>query len=302
MALHCCRYLPDNIHAALAPEPHSPPMIDSPHAADQLLVFAHIPKTAGTSLLGVIRKNYPFWKREMLYGPKGEARRDAIAQGEMQLRNVNCVCCHHAQKILRRLSRPYRVFTLLRHPVELNISLYHYLMSNASAGEDGKTVVDSIGEQRWSLEDIYRNVAGKDPRPFNLGPFFNMQSKALCNVLRVANASETGHQAGHAALLANCQAQQPATPEQAARLAQQLLELWEQHGFVIGLTEAYEESVDLFARAFGWNKKPILHERVGNRPRGQQISDATKQLILESNQVDLALWELVASKFKRIQH
>ncbi|HEU0013510.1 MAG TPA: sulfotransferase family 2 domain-containing protein [Longimicrobium sp.] len=90
-------------------------------AEEPVLVFLHIPKTAGTTLRRIIRRQYPrgtVWETDSNYFPPltpAQYARLRVVQG------------HLVFGIHERLPRPVRYITLLRHPVERTLSAYYYI-------------------------------------------------------------------------------------------------------------------------------------------------------------------------------
>jgi len=63
-------------------------------------------------------------------------------------------------------------------------------------------------------------------------------------------------------------------------------ELLRRH-YVVGVTERYEESITLFAEAFGWQRTFIERKNTSKqRPRGKEIHGELAMLIRSFNQMD----------------
>lgn len=268
----------------------------------ELVVFSHIPKTAGTSLLKVIEDNYAQDEVAFLYGPEGEARRDAVANGKVELGPIKCLCCHQSSKITRLLTSPYRVFSMVRHPVDYNLSLFHYLLQNARSGEDGMKVVKKIRRKGWSLEDLYHYMEGKDPRSYGLSLFFNAQSQVVCNMVGLGGklAPAKPNPVLRAIGLSRFFDFEPIKLEDAKQLIDQVLAVWQERHYVLGTTESFEASVSRFAQAFGWQHTKFLHENKTARPRGDDVSEQLKALIIKNNQADMLLWEQISRTYSDI--
>ncbi len=96
---------------------------------DQLLVFMHIPKTAGISFLKIILKQYSLNEIGFCYYQDLEK-----IQGEMKAisnnPNIKYCCGHFLFSIHEQITRPYTFFTMLREPVDRVLSFYYYCRSN----------------------------------------------------------------------------------------------------------------------------------------------------------------------------
>ncbi len=102
-----------------------------------LLVFAHIRKTAGTSLRRVIAGNYSHARYRHLYvsvpktdehAPLHDWYRELYHERLTQKERARLVCIasHSANYLLPALDRPFRVITMLRDPVDRVLSRYYF--------------------------------------------------------------------------------------------------------------------------------------------------------------------------------
>lgn len=90
-----------------------------------MLIFHHIAKTAGSSLLEILRRNYQPHELLELYGPN----RDSVdwyqtfynSLTSTKKASIKCITAHTAHfimPVLAKLEQPFRVFCLLRDPVD----------------------------------------------------------------------------------------------------------------------------------------------------------------------------------------
>jgi len=90
-------------------------------AQEPVLVFLHIPKTAGTTLRRIIRRQYPrgtVWETDSNYFPPLSPE---------QYARLRVVQGHVMYGLHEQLPRPVRYITVLRHPVERTLSAYYYV-------------------------------------------------------------------------------------------------------------------------------------------------------------------------------
>jgi hypothetical protein len=85
---------------------------------------------------------------------------------------------------------------------------------------------------------------------------------------------------------------------------QDLLEMAKQnlkeHFSVAGLVERFDETLLLLKQAYGWRNVHYVRQNVtGGRPLQADLPPATLDLIAEYNQLDLELYEYVATRFEQ---
>lgn len=102
-----------------------------------VLLFVHLPRTAGTTLNGILGRQYV--GDAFLKLPDGFAmRNDQIVVGSdplvglssERLGRLRAISGHMSIGLDRRLSRPARYLTVLRDPVARVVSLYQYIRAN----------------------------------------------------------------------------------------------------------------------------------------------------------------------------
>lgn len=258
-------------------------------APGALIVYHHIPKTAGASLRLVVKQNYP--PEALLEGYGAPARNDwyhlwwhsFTAEEKAAAR---CVAGHTTNHLLPALDRPFRVLTLLRDPVERVISLYYYLLERYEfmraqaprGGRMGRATAGLIERRGWTLEDIYRRFGdGQREASTNnelFGPFFNGQLRAL---------------AGPHSTAADIRYAKDWWPEGGLQL-ESVISYMEQN-YEVGLQEALAWSIDRFAQTFGWQHVFKPRVNITTREGRHDVSDKTRELIRRYNALDIRLHE-----------
>ncbi|MGM0876127.1 MAG: sulfotransferase family 2 domain-containing protein [Bacillota bacterium] len=96
---------------------------------DNLLIFLHIPKTAGTSLRKIVERQYRLNEIVSFYGY--ESLENQLSKYSREnLRRKKCVLGHFRYGIHSHFSKPYTYITMLRDPIESLISLYYFVHQN----------------------------------------------------------------------------------------------------------------------------------------------------------------------------
>jgi Sulfotransferase family len=238
-----------------------------------LLVFTHIRKTAGTSLRRSIAANYSHARYRHLFmrvpktaeeGPLHDWYRELYHERLVQKERARLVCIasHSANYLLPALDRPYRVITMLRDPVDRVLSRYYFF---------GR-------EPEWSLKDIYTKP-GKARQAL---AFFNGQSRALLEPhFDLSELPPTLEQ-----------------PPDANLWRARLFSTLSANGYLVGIQERFEESVQRFAAALGWRHAIVSESRVNRtRPETIELDEKTHDLILRANWLDVELYRHFAENF-----
>ncbi|MDQ0218886.1 sulfotransferase family 2 domain-containing protein [Peribacillus cavernae] len=96
---------------------------------DQLVIFLHIQKTAGSSLITFIKKQYT--REKTWFG--SEDKLQALSQNETE--GLSCIGGHFRYGIHEMFSKPSTYITMLRDPVDRIVSYYYYLLNRPDHGK-----------------------------------------------------------------------------------------------------------------------------------------------------------------------
>jgi len=236
---------------------------------EPLLLFHHIPKTAGTSLRNVINSNYADAAFELVPIDAEEVP-DKLAAWYQDLwqslgskrERLVCAAGHFAGFFLGVVpDRPVSACTILRDPVDRVISRYFFFTR----------------PPRWTLNDLYGRAELKYMRGANFArgrnrAFFNGESQSIL---------QTFYETEELPLTAD-------EPD-CDLWRKRLFELVDRY-FVVGIQERFTESIELFARKFGWQDVYTATARVNrDRPPPEEFSASTVELIREYNWLDCEL-------------
>lgn len=234
-------------------------------------VFIHVPKTGGSTVAGIINRQY---RRDQIVGVgynHFESQQRFLAMSDEEKSKIRCVRGHVRYGIQDELPIPYRLITVLRDPVGRFISEYKHLISRGSVRlkfpEGTLDSPEAHLEHRVSLNSM------------------NMQTSQFSGYLTFGEMDGS--------------ALEP-LPADALEKAKANLETFD----VPGTLERFDESLLLMKRKLGWRKPIVSIRRNAAVTRGQKlvVTDELKKRVAECAHMDVALYEharkLLAAKIE----
>ena len=225
----------------------------------KLVIFIHLPKTAGSTFARIIERKYGAGSILDLYASMLGEELSAIPPA--QLAHLRVVMGHLYFGAHIFLSRPSTYITMLRDPVDRVISHYyfvrrfpsHYLYDSARK-MSLKEYVESCNRQEPN-NDQTRLLAGKR----------DMSSFGLCSDEMLDTAK--GNLAKYFA--------------------------------VVGITEEFDRSLILMKRILGWRNPFYINQNVSqHRPRKEGIPLETLRVIQVYNELDIELYRFAKDLFQ----
>lgn len=239
------------------------------------ILFLHIPKTAGTTLLQIINKQYQNGEIADCYF-KDPLQTEIFLKQVSHNPNVKMIYGHYNLGVRHYLATPYTFFTLLRDPVERVISFYYFL----------KTVghVHQSKLINMSLEEFFLSKE----IPYIPSLFYNSQTADLSADFPFLDKG------GMIIHFPNT----PYPPQQPPSL-EKAKEHMEKYFSVVGITEMFDETLFMLKKAFSWRDISYTKQNVGiNRPTQTQIPNHVIDLIMEKNQLDIQLYQWAKKRFE----
>lgn len=245
---------------------------DNDHAEQApTVIFLHIGKTGGTTLRKILHRNYRRSDILLVRSPKREddlrprredSLRDLAKVPESERARVRVVEGHMIFGPHRLIPKPSTYITMLRKPVSLAISQYHYALRRP-----GHRLHDIVTSEGMSLEEYVRSGVSLEVD--------NSQTRAI--------AGDTVTPFG----------------ECTDDMLQQAKHNIEEYFAVVGLTERFDESLVLLHKAFGWSRLTYVRAKVSpKRHRRSPIKESTQRLLEDQNRFDIELYEFAARRLQ----
>jgi len=246
-----------------------------------MVIFHHIPKTAGTSFVSLLQRNY---SDEELFLSHADKEQPAVwwrewyrSLSDERRRQIKCVASHTANRLIPVLledGAPFHALTLLRDPIDRCLSLYYFVLELARSDnrEAGGQAGRFLLENQWSLDDLYRHAEEPGFADANhfLNGFFDAQARALARPFGITLGFS----------------RQAPSPEERARIEAAIAH------YDVGLLEDYNRTIDRWAAAFSWRHVDYEAKNITrSRKDAPPVSPETKALIRSYNQIDSWLHE-----------
>jgi hypothetical protein len=221
------------------------------------VIFLHIPKTAGSTLHHIIRRQHPARAiYHMSSRPNSQQKFQNLSVA--QRAKIKILMGHFEMGIDDYLPQPTTYFTMLRHPVRRATSYFAHVRRDPD-----HYCHHLVTTQQMSLDAFIRS--GADVM------MDNGQTRMLAGVLYTIPFGNLG----------------PEILETAKRNIQN-------HFAFVGLTEQFDKALLLMNHFFGWRNLYYTRRNVSAHEEKEQLSSATTNLLHSVNQLDMALYEFAA--------
>ena len=230
-----------------------------------LIIFQHIPKTAGTTLRYIIQYQFPPSAICELYGSSGSpAQRIEKLQHLLKSRSgkIKIVNTHVGFGLHNYVQQPCSYITFLREPVKRTVSMYYYFQ---------KTKDPQFAH--LSLEEFVRTYPG-------------VQNGMTKNLAGIVLQSQLRDEDRNLKLVCDRHSLETACQNM------------QQHFKFVGISERFDESLLLLRNILGW--KIPLFDRSNTSRKPDRIDSKILKLIEKHNEFDLQLYESATASFEAL--
>jgi hypothetical protein len=232
-----------------------------PDPRSEVLIFIHIPKTAGTTFAAILERNFPRSRLVSVYPNFGISEAELRDLPDAARERVECIQGHFDYGIHRHLGRPFRYATFLRRPAEQVRSRYNHARLSRSHPlhplvREGATLEEFV---RVSPDNYQtRTLAGSDPVPGR----------------------------GHPLL----------TERDLERVKANI----ERHFALVGIADRFDESLLLARRRLGLQRIRYVRRNVRRGTRRAPSPDDSNSVFLEDHvRLDVRLYEWARERLER---
>lgn len=236
-------------------------MTTTSQSEPQVLIFLHIPRTAGTTLSRFLQSRFALDQVFPAFLTGGETLSEQLlalrALPPAARKRIRLVLAGHAEYGQHEaFAAPTKYITVIRDPVDRVISSYRFLHEHPDDPLYGEVV-----GRRMSLASFVTSDSAKGINDW--------QARCLAGV--PWSASNWG-------------------PDVLERAKENI----DRH-VLVGLTERFQETVVLLGRLFGW--RYLYYAALNISTWQAECSEEDRRLILERNRLDQELYEFASARF-----
>lgn len=249
--------------------------------SDNLIIFARIPKTAGSTMKRILWQNYP---TESLYHYISDRPWQPMFDQINRDQNIQCMQGHFGFGIHQHFQRSCSYITVLRHPLERTISYYYHVDKHLPyyASLTSRTLPSSPLPWDWFCRNLAHNLMTRYLSGYEWQYSSKCESMVHFELDKLINspAIESYLNVDSAAMLAK---------------AKQNIDA---HFALVGLTERFDETLLLMKHILGWQKHLyVKHNVSNNRLPKPQCSPEIIDCIRAYNQWDIELYNYAQNLF-----
>ena len=229
---------------------------------DELILFLHIPKAAGSTFKKILNRNYSRNSIIQFTGKKSEIE-NFLLLPEQRKKAINVIEGHMTYGFHKFIPKPYKYLTFLRDPVERVVSLYYFIKRRPAHYLHNKIINDNMS----LLDFINSNLSVE---------IDNHQTRLISGIEDIP--------------IGSC------SIEIFEKAKSNLI-----NDFVfVGISEKFNESLLVFKDIFKQNNIFYsVRNQTKNRPLVKNIPDSVINAIAEKNKFDIELYRLAKQMMEK---
>lgn len=229
----------------------------------RLIIFMHIPKTAGTTFRQIIEREYS--QIAYAYGGYKKECKNLKEYTESKVKELQCIIGHIPFGVHGYYNRDFHYITLLRNPVERVISLYYYCLQHKNLPNR------DIGLEKY-LSNYYKQAC-------------NLQTKFLSRDVSTADKMSIEEFVKYKTDI---------KPD----LSKAINNL--ERYFTVGVSDFFAESLSLISTELRWYNTDYKNKNVNSqRPRQTEVSAKIIELVKEKNSLDMELYHYACERLNK---
>jgi hypothetical protein len=234
-----------------------------------VIIFLHLPRTAGSTLARIIERRYP--QDGVLHLNESDFGEELAGIPPDQKNRLRVVMGHFYFGAHSFLDQPAHYITLIRDPVERTISHYYYARRSPSHH------FHDTARQLSLLEFVHHCAQESSAAGIALGFCSdNDQTRQLAGKCGIPKARTSA--------------------EELLRIAKRNLT---EHFAVVGVTEKFDRSLLLMKRCLGWGRPFYVSDNVNpDRARRDSLNQDTLETIRAYNELDLELYRYAEGRLE----
>ena len=229
----------------------------------QNLIFLHIPKTAGATFRGILKRKY---KPEEAFFIENHnvipSVKHLLSLPQIQKDNLSLIMGHIDYGLHKHFKQDFSYLTVFRDPVDRIVSHYNYVKSQPDHYLNSWVIQKNV--------DLKTYVSSRKTTELNNGMVRMMTGQGGYHKNQQGNIA-----------FGEC-------PEE---LLEKAFENLEKKFIAFGIQEYFDESILLLSKKLGWGKMSYISQNIAKRSHKSKVIDSdTLSTIEEFNRLDILLY------------
>ena len=232
-------------------------------------IFLHIPKTAGTTLIKILRKQYGRKNTFSIYGNPTSVAADQFCSLPQEVREgYRLLQGHWPYGMHKQFTGEVAYISVMREPIGRLISEYYYILRTPYHYLHSTLINENVSLDEFLTSDLTVELDNSQLR-----------------------------------LLAGCERDVPFGGITSVHLELAKKHI-EDHFAVVGLMSHFDETLLFYKKYLGWKREPYYHRRnvTSKTKKTNEAGEESLKIIRERNRYECQLYEWVRERFFHQMH